>query len=133
MMMLHLHPDGGQLTIQVEIVARIAACTRWHQDNYTGRAIITYVGPGTWCADDKDVCYDQFAATLGEPMAVSDPRIVPDFSSVHQPRPNAVVLIKGDKWPGICGVGLTHKAPNIYDSADGKPLLKRLILKVDIK
>ena len=35
--------------------------------------------------------------------------------------------MKGDLWPGIRGVGLTHKAPNDVD-----PGVKRLIIKVDL-
>ena len=42
-------------------------------------------------------------------------------------RSNAVVLMKGNHWPGIRGVGLTHKAPN-----DVEPGVKRLIIKVDL-
>ena len=35
--------------------------------------------------------------------------------------------MKGNHWPGIRGVGLTHKAPN-----DVEPGVKRLIVKVDL-
>jgi len=65
-------------------------------------------------------------------MEVSDPRIVPNFDSIHRPHPNAVVHMKGDLWPGIRGVGLTHKAPNVRIAADGSPELKRVVLKVDL-
>ena len=81
-MLLRLCPNSPWLTLRIEIVAKIGACTRWHQDRYAGRAIITYVGPGTWCADDKSVRYDQFALTQGAPMEVSDTRIVPNAESM---------------------------------------------------
>ena len=45
----------------------------------------------------------------------------------NRPQSNAVVLMKGNHWPGIRGVGLTHKAPN-----DVEPGVKRLIIKVDL-
>lgn len=131
MMLLRLCPGALWLTVQVEVIA-LRVCSRWHQDNYTGRAVITYTGPGTWCADDAHVRFDQFEKTLGKPKEVSDPRIVPDFERVHKPRPNAVVLIKGKSWPDIRGYGLTHKAPNLRVDADGEPELKRLMLKVDL-
>ena len=47
-------------------------------------------------------------------------------------RANAVVLIKGDLWPGIQGLGLTHKAPNVRVDTFGIPEYMRLILKVDL-
>lgn len=125
-MLLRLCPTSPWITIQVEVVTTLAACTRWHQDKYSGRALITYTGPGTWCVDDASVCYDQFTRTLGMPMEESDPLIVPNFSSIHKPESNAVVLLKGNDWKGIRGVGQTHKAPNV------DPYLKRLILKVDV-
>ena len=71
--------------------------------------------------------YDQFAQTVYAPMQESDVRIVPDFDSIHRPQSNAVVLMKGNHWPRIRGVGLTHKAPN-----DVEPGVKRLIIKVDL-
>ena len=71
-----LCPHAPWLRLQLEIIGR-DACWRWHQDHYCGRAIITYVGPGTWLAEDADVRYDQFAATEGLPHEASGPRIVP--------------------------------------------------------
>ena len=120
------------LTIQVEIVGALGACSRWHQDRYIGRAIITYAGEGTWCVDDASVRYDQFAQTYGMPMEESDARIVPEPGCIHMPTPNAVVLMKGNEWPGIRGVGLTHRAPDVRCSADGEPEIKRLVLKADL-
>ena len=102
-----------------------------------GRAIVTYNAPGTWLVDDADVQYDQFKATVGQPKEVSDPRIVPHFEDVaYRPPPNAAVIMKGSLWPGIMGVknheGLTHKSPNMETDAQGNPLQKRLLLKVDL-
>ena len=125
-MLLRLCPDAPWLTTSVEVTGARTACTRWHQDKYMGRALISYTGPGTWCVDDASVRYDQFAKTLGLSKEESDPQIVPSFDSIHRPQSNAVVLLKGNDWPDIQGVGVTHKAPNI------PPELKRLILKVDL-
>ena len=62
--------------------------------------------------------------------------MVPDFASIHKPPANAVVLIKGNHWPGIDkssnGMGVVHKSPNMRLDAHGDPVCKRLALKVDL-
>ena len=124
------------LWLKLEIIGK-NRCSRWHQDNYVGRTIVTYVGSGTWLADDADVCFSEFALTRGLPFQKSDQRIVPQFDEIHRTKSNAVALMKGSKWPGICGYprreGLTHKAPNVETDARGKPRHLRLVLKVDVE
>ena len=122
-MFLRLCPGVPWLTLRLE-VAQFNACSRWHQDNNVGRAIICYVGPGTCAADDSSVRWDQFAKTMYERTNES---CVPT-ESVKQMKTNTVLLMKGDQWPGICGSGLTHKAPDVL--GDSPP--KRLLLKVDL-
>ena len=100
--------DEKAMTFAVEIVER-NACARWHQDNYVGRVIITYTGSGTWMVDDESVRFDQFEPTVGASINESDARIVPDFHSIHVAPLNAISLMKGERWPGIRGNGLTHK------------------------
>ena len=117
--------------MQVEIVGK-NSCGRWHQDQYVGRATVSYTGPGTWLVDDESVQFDQFQATRGTPNQVSDPLIVPDYGSIHRTHVNSVVLIKGNSWPGITGVGVTHKSPNVPADENGNPVVKRLMLKVDL-
>ena len=128
--LLTLCPAASCLTLHVDIIG-VNACQRWHEDNYIGRTVVTYSGPGTWMVDDASVRYDQFAATQGEPTHVSDPRIVPSFESIHCAPANAIALIKGKQWPGIAGSGLIHKSPNV-EFKNGRPTLKRLLLKVDL-
>jgi hypothetical protein len=128
--LLTLCPAASCLTLHIDIIG-VNACQRWHEDNYIGRTVVTYSGPGTWMVDDASVRYDQFAATQGEPTHVSDPRIVPSFESIHCAPANAIALIKGKQWPGIAGSGLIHKSPNV-EFKNGRPTLKRLLLKVDL-
>eukprot|EP00756_Hemistasia_phaeocysticola_P036514 Hpha_TRINITY_DN16646_c0_g6::TRINITY_DN16646_c0_g6_i1::g.179535::m.179535 len=131
-LMTRLCPKASRLVMQLEIVGR-NRCARWHQDNYVGRAIITYAGPGTWIVDDRVVSFDQFAATEGAPEAVSDPRIVPCYHCIQMPPTNSITLMKGSCWPGMPhGLGLTHKSPNMKLDSRGNPVCKRLILKVDL-
>jgi len=126
-----------RITMQIEFVGR-NRCSRWHQDNYFGRALVTYVGDGTWLADDSSVQYDQFEATRGQPFGISDPKIVPRFEDVHRTPTNSVVLMKGNAWPKLrsCGYfrgheGLTHKAPNV-EERNRRHVQVRFLLKVDL-
>ena len=48
-------------------------------------------------------------------------------SACHKVPTNAVLLMKGDAWPGIKGNGLTHKSPR-----GQQPLPKRVLLKCDL-
>ena len=98
--------------------------------------IITYTGPSTWMVNDKDVNFGMFEDCFGVPFELSDPLIVPDYASIHKPPSNAVVLIKGNEWPGIeqsaNKSGVVHKSPNMRLDLDGNPICKRLALKVDL-
>ena len=126
---VRLCPDVPWLTLRLEVV-QYNACWRWHQDYYTSRAILTYVGPGTCAAEDRDVRWEQFDLTAGQETNDS---CVPR-KGVRRMRTNAVLLMKGTAWPGILGKGLTHKSPDVRGSssaADDSPP-KRLILKVDL-
>ena len=109
---------------------------RWHQDYYAGRMLITYTQPSTWMADDKSVNFTMFEESIGLPSEVVDPLVVSDYENIYQPPPNSVVLIKGNFWPGIeqsmNGMGVVHKSPNMREDADGNPVKKRLVLKVDL-
>ena len=58
-MSVRLCPKVPWLTLRLEVV-QYDACWRWHQDGYTGRSLITYVGPGTMATDDKSVRWDEF-------------------------------------------------------------------------
>ena len=119
-----LCPNAPWLTMRLEIVQE-HMCSRWHQDHYISRSLITYVGPGTCGADDAFVRWDEFPKTAEDPTNES---VVPQKGMTQMPT-NAVLLIKGDSWPGIRGKGLTHKSPT--DHGEGPPP-KRLLLKVDL-
>jgi hypothetical protein len=128
-------PGVPFLMLQLEVIGH-NRCSRWHQDQYAGRMIITYTGPSTWMVNDKDVNFGMFEDCFGVPFELSDPLIVPDYASIHKPPSNAVVLIKGNEWPGIeqsaNKSGVVHKSPNMRLDLDGNPICKRLALKVDL-
>lgn len=121
-----LRPEAPWLTLRLE-VAQYDACWRWHQDAYVCRTLVTYVGPGTCAADDVAVRWDAFDRAAGE--ETNDECVAE--GGVVQMRANAVLLMKGNAWPGILGEGLTHKAPG-ENEQDGDEPAKRLLLKVDL-
>eukprot|EP00944_MAST-04C_sp_MAST-4C-sp1_P008752 g8752.t1 len=123
LMCTRLCPEVPFITLRLEIV-QYNACWRWHQDAYVGRAIISYVGPGTCTTDDQSVRWTKFDQTVEDD---TNEGCVP-HKSIKQMSTNSVLLMKGDSWPNICGKGLMHKSPKL--SGDQPP--KRLILKVDL-
>lgn len=118
-MCVRLCPDVPWITFRLEIVQR-NGCWKWHQDNYVGRAIISYVGPGTHTADDSSVQWDRFENTTNEDCVAAE--------SIQQMQTNAVLLMKGKSWRGIRGKGLVHRSPVVHE---GDPPM-RLVLKVDL-
>ena len=76
---------------------------------------------GTLAADDAQVDWEAFEASMGEE---DNEHVV---STCHEVPTNAVLLMKGDAWPGIKGSGLTHKPPR-----GQPPLPKRVLLKCDL-
>mmetsp|Transcript_16399 Transcript_16399/g.43213 ORF Transcript_16399/g.43213 Transcript_16399/m.43213 type:complete len:293 (+) Transcript_16399:311-1189(+) len=115
-----LSPATPWITLRLEILHE-EACWRWHQDGYCGRTLVCYVGPGTLAADDVQVDWDAFEASMGEE---DNEHVV---EACHEIPTNAVLLMKGDAWPGIKGNGLTHKSPR-----GQPPLPKRVLLKCDL-
>jgi len=131
-MMMRLNPEAPFLCIAIQVIAR-NRCSRWHQDNYIGRAIMTYAGPSTWMVDDRSVSYPKFRATYGQPEGISSPAIVPRYESIYMPPSNTIQIMKGNQWAGITdGMGLVHKSPNVASDAQGNPLRQRFVLKVDV-
>ena len=126
-MCVRLCPEVPWLTLRLE-VTQYDACWRWHQDAYVSRTLITYVGPGTWAADDASVRWDEFAKALEEK---TNDKCVPQ-ESIKCMETNAVLLMKGNAWPGISGEGLTHKSPEPQKADQPAEPPKRLLLKVDL-
>ena len=114
-----LCPNVPWLVLKLEI-CQYLRCIKWHQDYYTSRTLVTYVGPGTCAADDKDVRWNEIDVEGPNDGCVKN---------VKQMETNSVLLMKGNFWPGIRGKGLTHKSP----ASAKNPPPKRLILKVDLQ
>ena len=112
-------PKAPWLTLSLEIQQH-DACSRWHQDAVVGRAIICYTGPGTCTAEDMSVRWDAIAEPGCNKKCVTP-------AGMKQMSTNAVLLMKGDRWPSIQGSGLTHRSPDVQVDPP-----KRLLLKVDL-
>merc|ERR1712232_618803 len=85
-------------------------CGKWHQDNYVGRAIVTYNGLGT--------------------MYVRNSNVIRDPSKVFSANEGDILFMKGKMFPGAVK-GLVHKSPEKRYHADGA-VMNRLCLKVDL-
>ena len=86
-----------------------AMCPRFHVDRVVCRLLTTYEGPGTEYLADEEVDRRQ----LGRPVA--DLRQLPVRSSnatVHRLPAGAVLLCKGESWPGNEGRGFVHRSPD---------------------
>lgn len=115
--------DADELMVSFE-APEAATCPRFHVDRLGIRLLVTYAGPGTeWIADaDCDRSWlgarghgqDDHSTGVLRPNAVV--RRVPRF---------AVVLLKGEAFPGARGFGAVHRSP---DPA-GAP---RLLLRLDV-
>ena len=119
-MYINLNTGAQWLTFRLEIVQH-NPCLKWHQDYCISRAIIPLVGTGTCTAEDKAVNWEEFYDVMQNTSNDSCVR----HEDIKQMKVNSVLLMKGGLWPGICGRGLTHKAP----VTSGE---KRLLLKVDL-
>jgi len=102
---------------------RDVMCRRFHTDYISLRLLCTYAGLGTqWIADDdvdrahlghRAIDADEESLTALRPAAV-----------VRRVPKGAVVLLKGDAWPGNAGRGAIHRSP------DPGPV-GRLLLRID--
>ena len=113
-----LCPNVPWLVLKLEI-CQYLRCIKWHQDYYTSRTLVTYVGPGTCAADDKDVRWDKIDVEGPNDDCVKN---------VKQMETNSVLLMK-ETWPGIQGKGLTHKSPAFKKNPPPKRLILKLISK----
>lgn len=96
-------------------------CPRFHVDRVVCRLLTTYAGAGTEYLLNETV--DR--RDLGRPVAdPHKPPLLNGDAGVHHLPPGAVLLCKGESWPGNEGYGFVHRSP---DPA-GSP---RLMLSID--
>merc|ERR1719253_270016 len=120
--MFQLHEGLHEIVMRIELIKK-NTCARWHQDNHTGRAIVTYNGPGTVFQDDSNVHWGKLRAPGSRnPGAVINP------ARTQEVRAGDMLFMRGSK--ANTG-GLVHKAPPFEFLPNGR-VLPRIVLKVDI-
>ena len=101
------------------------SCSRWHQDHYAGRAIVSYTGEvGTEYTGDDNV---NFKAQMG---GGDNSAIIKCGDGIERVDVGDILFIKGVKFPQGAA-GLVHKSPEPRYHADGR-VVHRLLLKVDV-
>jgi hypothetical protein len=122
-------PSACELEVKLEIFA-MSICKRWHQDNYVGRAIVSYTGQtGTEYTRDSNVDFRELR-NCGNPD-----HIIRNPDQIEAVEVGDILFIKGEKYPtsGLPNgaTGLVHKSPEKRYHQDGR-LVNRLVLKVDV-
>merc|ERR1719221_980072 len=123
MVVARMCPGAEMLEVKLEIMGHYV-CSRWHQDNYTCRGIITYNGLGTVYALNDNVDFFELK------HCGNNDCIIRDVSQVLSVDAADVFFIKGKLWPNAVN-GLVHKSPEKRFHADGA-IMNRLCLKVDV-
>lgn len=101
-----------------------ASCPRFHVDRIGIRMLVTYLGPGTEILPEE-FADRQWLGAAGHGMADEESGILRAGAQIVHADPFAVVLLKGEAWPGAQGFGAIHRSPNPGDAA-------RTLLRVDM-
>merc|ERR1711920_264325 len=123
LVMAKMLPDTKEMSLKLELMGE-SVCSRWHQDHYTCRAIITYNGSGTVYAHNDNVNFWELN------NCGNNDHIIRDVSQVLSATSGDVLLMKGKLFPSSVN-GLVHKSPDKRYRADGS-VMTRLCLKIDV-
>lgn len=118
-----LVPTAEKMILKLDIMGE-HVCTRWHRDNYVGRAVVSYNSCGTMYVHNDHVDLHELE------HGGLNPAIVPDESYAFSAGVGDILFIKGALLPDTPN-GLIHKAPVVRYHADGS-IVNRLVLKVDL-
>jgi hypothetical protein len=110
----------SRLGVRIEVLDR-AMCPRFHVDRVGLRLLCTYLGPGTEYLDAS-------TPTSSDPSAVAPvtARATDQGERIVRFPRGAVVLLKGDAWPGNEGRGAVHRSPAVRGND-----AKRVLLAID--
>jgi len=116
-------PDATEIIMKLELFAE-GVCSRWHEDNYVCRSLVSYNCSGTEYTADSNVDFHELY------YCGNNDCIIKDKSQLRSANVGDIVMIKGSKFPGKAKA-LVHKSPEVayYDTGD---VQARLLLKVDI-
>jgi hypothetical protein len=116
-----LHRVGESATKRELLVVPGKECSKFHVDFHSLRALVTYVGAGTWLAPNE-VVDTAFLCTGGDDVDAANARIVTDPRVIVRAESGDIVLLKGARF--INGQAAVHRSP---PERIGRP---RLMLKV---
>lgn len=130
-----LVPDAQELSMKLELFGT-NVCSRWHQDNFICRSIVSYNCDATEYTESSNVNFEELY------HGGTNDQIIRDQSDIRSVNVGDLMMIKGIQFPGKA-IGLVHKSPAvIYKERKGPkwwPLNSgtgdvqaRLVLKVDI-
>jgi len=119
-----LIPQAAQLLVKLELFGE-SVCSRWHQDNYVSRCIVSYNMTGTEYTAHPNVNFWEM-----EHCGNND-HIIRDKAKIMSCNVGDYMMIKGMKYPAKVN-GLVHKSPETqYD--ENRKVQNRILLKVDIQ
>lgn len=119
-----LCPSARELEVKLEIFGE-NSCSRWHQDRYVCRAIVSYTGAvGTEYTADANVNFWELRNCGNNDHIIRDPQ---QICSVDV---GDFFFIKGTKYPNGAK-GLVHRSPEKRYHPDGH-VVNRLLLKIDV-
>jgi hypothetical protein len=116
---LRVHTNRRQFIVRLELVVG-DTCQRWHSDMNISRCLVTYAGPGTFCAHEAGVTRAHGSSAV---ESVNE-------ASAMQMGTGDILLMKGGVWEGSQGRGAAHRAPPIGPVQTCSVF--RLVLKVDV-
>ena len=119
-----LYPAARELEVKLEIFGE-NTCSRWHQDHFVGRAIVSYTGSvGTEYTRNSNVNFWELQ------NCGNNDHIIRDAKQIESVAVGDFLLIKGTKYPQL-PAALVHKSPEKLYDEQGR-ILNRLVLKVDV-
>jgi hypothetical protein len=122
MVMSRMAP-ASKMFLKLDIMGT-STCSRWHQDQYTGRAVVSYNLCGTDYVDHEHVDFWELK------NCGNNDCVVRDSSKVLAADVGDVLFMKGTKFPTVAN-GLVHRSPEKLFHANGN-VMNRLLLKVDL-
>jgi len=119
-----LCPSSPFLEVRLEIMGE-NTCARWHQDNYVGRAIVSYTG-----ATGTDYTPDSNVNIWEMENCGNNDHIIHNQAEVRSVDVGDILFIKGKGYPEGAKA-MIHKSAEKHYGRDGR-LVHRLVLKVDV-
>ena len=121
---IRLGNNARELEFKLEVFGE-NSCSRWHQDKYAGRAIVSYTGHvGTEYTSHANVDFWELNNCGNNACIIKQP------DQVFAVDVGDMLFIKGTLFPWGSN-GLVHKAPEKRYHSNGN-IINRLVLKIDV-